>query len=102
MGVNMKIRKFFDTSKNKEASQVTICPNCKCGFPVPKELIDYGELYKQQKEITKQQENLFNAIIDQMEEEMPEIKIFLHNKRVQAQRMLENLIQKFLGEDDGE
>lgn len=56
------------------------CPKCGCRFPVKEEIVDYRELYEQTKRFFQKQDQCFRTFIDELANEVPEAKIYLHNK----------------------
>ena len=71
------------------------CPSCGYRIPVREEWVDYRRLYEEQHDHATRMYECFNKLIDDMSEEVPEVKIYLHNQKMEITQRLEDLSKLF-------
>jgi hypothetical protein len=71
------------------------CPNCHYRIPIKPEYADYRVLYESQHKLCEEMERGFQDYLNEIADEVPEAKIYMHNKRVKLMNMLHELIEAF-------
>jgi hypothetical protein len=74
------------------------CPRCRFRIPVESNFVDYKRLYELQETLIKQQVFRFEQMLSEMADDLPEIKIYLHNKHCELKQMLVQLSTNFNAE----
>ena len=94
-----------DSEPIKDHLETVECPNCRFHIPVIEQFIDYSVLYKEQLKQNKKLEEMFVDYINDMADECPEVKIYVHNKRAEIFQLFEEAKRKFRiymkGESEG-
>ena len=75
------------------------CPQCRYRIPIKEEHVDYRILYERLRECAKLMRINFLDTLKEIEDEIPEAHIYMHNKRAELNNLLNDLINKLKGND---
>lgn len=62
--------------------EIVACPNCHYNIPIHESYIDWETRYKNLEKTINEQYRAFDDVIEEMSNEIPEINLYLHNKKV--------------------
>jgi DNA-directed RNA polymerase subunit RPC12/RpoP len=85
---------FLDT--DVKIGRYVECPKCSHRIPVRgDELVDYKLLHEEQEKYTKELKKNYDNLIKDMSNEIPEVKIYLHNKHVEIQQTIKKITRDY-------
>ncbi|KKL22386.1 hypothetical protein LCGC14_2435970 [marine sediment metagenome] len=94
------MNKLFGENEEKafEPYKTVECPQCRFRWPIPTSLIDYGRLYRQEKEYRRKMGESFAEWLLELRAKVPEVETYYKAKAFEIQQLF-NLSLVILGAD---